>query len=332
MAGDTKDPEVPKPGFVKLTTDTLLRGIARWRGRRGLYPRRGEQQSVCVVAIARDEHRFFDEWLCYHRRLGVDHFFVYDDGPEADLKHYLQPHAAYVTVIDWHTLHERFEGRNRQTKAYEHAAVNYAKPYDWVAFIDIDEFITIRGDNRIKPFLHSVRHAHAVSLNWHVFGHSGHYEDPQGLVIETLTRRMREASRMVKTIVRPAAIREISSPHAPRYKADTIALDGDGRRYVNRFIPRGVPRAHINHYQCRSFSTWMRRVQRGDPIIVNGTTTPEHAWRTTYDLCLRQFVETVALNKNEITDTYLCRHGAEVKAMVAEIRAQRASTAVATTT
>jgi hypothetical protein len=29
---------------------------------------------ICVVAILKDEGRFLEEWLAYHRLIGVDHF------------------------------------------------------------------------------------------------------------------------------------------------------------------------------------------------------------------------------------------------------------------
>ena len=44
---------------------------------------------IAVVAIARDEKSFIDEWLLYHHLIGVDHFLVYDDDPNPGLKEFL---------------------------------------------------------------------------------------------------------------------------------------------------------------------------------------------------------------------------------------------------
>ena len=49
--------------------------------------------KVAVVVIARDEKPFLDEWLVYHRRLGVDHFFVYDDEPDLSISGFLKPQS-----------------------------------------------------------------------------------------------------------------------------------------------------------------------------------------------------------------------------------------------
>jgi hypothetical protein len=35
----------------------------------------------------------------YHRMLGVDHFFIYDDHPAYPMEAFLKPHREYVTVV-----------------------------------------------------------------------------------------------------------------------------------------------------------------------------------------------------------------------------------------
>src|SRR4029077_11784689 len=106
--------------------------------------RQGSARTLCIVAILRDETRFIDEWLAYHRVLGADHFVLYDDDPALPLRDFVAPHADYVTVVDWFGRSDHLPGRNRQTKAYTHAVGSVAGAYEWVAFIDVDEFIVLR--------------------------------------------------------------------------------------------------------------------------------------------------------------------------------------------
>src|SRR5262245_25609317 len=42
--------------------------------------------SVCVVAILKDEDPFVEEWVAYHRLIGVDHFYLYDNDPRQPLR------------------------------------------------------------------------------------------------------------------------------------------------------------------------------------------------------------------------------------------------------
>ncbi len=146
-----------------------------------------------------------------------------------------------------------------------------------------------------------------MRLNWHVFGHNGHFEDPEGLVTASLTRRMAAPSPRTKAISRIDAVSSIDSAHFCRLKPGWRTVDANGRTYSEVLYPGRTDRAHVNHYQCRSFLTWMDRVRRGDVSFDRSNVPADHRWRLDEHLCLRQFVETVARNKNELVDDYMLR-------------------------
>ena len=37
------------------------------------------RKSIAIVAIARKENAYINTWIQYHRELGIDHFYVYDN-------------------------------------------------------------------------------------------------------------------------------------------------------------------------------------------------------------------------------------------------------------
>jgi hypothetical protein len=264
--------------------------------------------SICMVAILRDELPFVYEWILYHRMLGIDHFFLYDDDPDLPLADYLKPLSDYVTVVAWHGQNKHLPGRNRQTKAYWHAAQNFLAPYQWVSFLDGDEFIVLREHENIGDFLATFPDVSAVSLNWHVFGHNGFYNDPPGLITAQLTRRMFLPNRNIKTITRCDAIESITSSHSCRLKHGSW-VDANHRPIADEVYPGKTAVAHINHYQCRSFTRWMKRVERGTPSMSDDLpTAAEDDWRVDTEACLRKFVTTVALNKNEYVDEYMLKY------------------------
>jgi len=270
-----------------------------------------KNRGVCLVAIVKDEEPFLDEWLVYHRMLGVDHFFIYDDHPAYPMEAFLKPHREYVTVVPWFGQDALLPGRTTQTKAYVHAVVRYVHQYSWVGFLDVDEFVVLRQDERLHGFLDSFPDAAAVSLNWHVFGHCGYYDNPPGLITASLIRRMSQPSEQVKTFTRPGQIAGISSPHYCELESGG-RVDANGRRFATALYPERTQRAHINHYQCRSFRNWMGRVERGDVTVPPGA-TPEHdRWRWDPEACLRQFVMTVAKDKNEYVDEFMFRYQADI--------------------
>jgi hypothetical protein len=63
--------------------------------------RRAVADTVCLAAILKDEDPFVEEWVAYHRLLGVDHFHLYDNDPRQPLSEILALHRDYVTVRTW---------------------------------------------------------------------------------------------------------------------------------------------------------------------------------------------------------------------------------------
>jgi len=263
--------------------------------------------SVCVVAIVKGDGPYVEEWLAYHRLVGVDHFLLYDNDPDLPLRALLERFEDLVTVVPWAgDPTATWRGRNRQTRTYTHALERVAG-YRWVAFLDVDEFIVLRRHEQLAAFLATLGDAGSVLLNWHVFGHNGHYEDPSGLITSALTRRMATPSPRTKAITRPEAVASIRSAHAARLERGWRTVDANGRAYSDTIYPGKTDLAHVNHYQCRSFLSWMGRVERGDVSFDRSDVPSEHAWRLDDHLCLRQFVETVARDKNELVDEYMRR-------------------------
>jgi len=266
---------------------------------------------VCIVAILKDEERFLDEWIIYHKMLGVDHFFLYDDDPSFPLEEFTKPYRQFVTAINWRPQDALYTGRSRQTRAYTHAVEHYALSFDWVLFLDADEFVVLRRHETVKDFLNEFpAYVNAVSINWHQFGHDRYYEDPAGLVSASLTRRMFLPDKEVKTFSRPQKILlPIHSAHYCELEVHTRA-DANRNQFKVPLYPGKTDVAHINHYLCRSFHTWLKRVDRGGCIMLSDTAErpPEHHWEYSKEACLREFVENIAKDKNEYVDEYMLRY------------------------
>lgn len=283
-------------------------------------------RPVCAVAIAKGEDRFIEEWLVYHRLLGVDRFYLYDNDPALPLRSLLAAYADYATVIDWSgDPTAGWPGRNLQVRTYTEALARRVAADGWVAFLDPDEFIVLREHDTLQAFLASLGNVGSVRLNWHVFGHNGYYEDPEGLVTSALTRRMAAPSVQTKAISRVEAVGAIDSAHFCRLKPGWRTVDANGRRYSETPYPGRTARAHVNHYQCRSFLTWMDRVRRGDVSFDRSNVPAEHRWRLDEHLCLRQFVQTVARDKNELVDDYLSRFERPILSHIADRSGRRSA-------
>lgn len=265
--------------------------------------------KVAVVAMVRDEKPFLDEWLVYHRFLGVDHFFVYDDEPDLSMAEFLKPHCQHVTVVPWFERHRHLPGRNKQTKAYTHALSNGLGSFEWVAYIDVDEFLLFKRHSSIQEFLSSLdRSVSSVSLNWMLFGHNGFHDDPAGLVTSALTRRMFLPACQCKSISRCGDIARVESAHRVVLRRGRRVGATGGEFLERQVAPGTVDVACVNHYQCRSFARWMSRFDRGVAADDPRGMFPENDWKHSREGCLRQFVTTVAAHHNEVEDLTMLKY------------------------
>ncbi|XP_068645313.1 glycosyltransferase family 92 protein At1g27200-like [Aristolochia californica] len=92
---------------------------------------------LCACTMIRDAAKFLREWVTYHAALGVDRFFLYDNGSEDDVEaviHKLTEDGYQVTRTLW-------AWEKTQEAGFSHCAVSYKDTCAWMMFIDIDEFV-----------------------------------------------------------------------------------------------------------------------------------------------------------------------------------------------
>lgn len=104
--------------------------------------------KVCIIAIARQENLYINEWINYHLNLGFDNIIVCDNN-DTDERVSDILNDEKVTILDYVNI------ENVQSKAYTECFLKYRDKYDWLMFIDVDEFVVLdqKYHNNIKEFL-----------------------------------------------------------------------------------------------------------------------------------------------------------------------------------
>ena len=97
--------------------------------------------NLAVCAIAKDEGTYFKEWIEWHIGKGVDKFIIYDNGSTDNTKSVLRPYIDAGTVE-----YISFPGYRRQLAAYDDCLRRHRLDFNWIAFIDLDEFIVPVAD------------------------------------------------------------------------------------------------------------------------------------------------------------------------------------------
>ena len=220
-------------------------------------------RTLAIAAIFRNENPYLVEWLEFHRLVGVEHFFLYDNDGGAEARALLAPYleAGIVTRHPWthldgtrHDRPTRLGARDKNHLAFAHAARHHRSECAWLLKIDLDEFLVPLDGDSLAPLLARfdrarVRGIQVPRIN---FGHSGHRARPPGLVIESYLLREAAVSDH-KDIANTDFLsdnRFVNSAHRWGYR--WLA----GGRLVR---PREVASLRIHHYYTKSLEESLRR-------------------------------------------------------------------------
>lgn len=233
-----------------------------------------------VVCSVRNEGPFLVEWVAWYRMLGFDHVVVVtndctDHSPQ--LLDRLQE-AGWLT----HLRHEVADGQQITARKLQAAkALPEVAGADWVLVCDVDEFLVVhRGAGRIRDLIPPEADFLGMSINWKVFGTSGHDRYGDGLVHRQFTRAATSddsTSTWVKSIHRhPDWFRKLGEHgpkgllprHARRWAQPGMRwVDASGTTlhdwhpeadYLRRVQPgrQDHASAQMNHYMVRSIESF----------------------------------------------------------------------------
>ena len=238
--------------------------------------------KLAITAVIKNEAPYIREWIEYHRIVGVDHFYIYDNGSTDDIRNVLEPYIrqGIVELVD-------FPGEEVQLEVYNDAVERHKVDTYYMAFIDADEFIVPMEDEkniwqiideifdeylqRKYCFSHTGTMCGGIGINWKVFGTSGYKNKPDGLVTEHFVYRAKdddETNCRIKSICNPRRIDKFDySPHIPAYIEKYVEITENGSYLFNSpfFCDAHYNRLQINHYMTKSESEYIAKIKRGYP-------------------------------------------------------------------
>ena len=245
------------------------------------HERSTPRHQLAVATLFRDEARHLEEWIEYHRLVGVEHFWLYDDSSRDDWRDVLAPHldAGLVEVLDWpipeHRLYPGY-----QVAAQRDALRRACGRARWLALIDVDEFLLPLEDATVTECLDThFSAASAVYVNWHNFGTGGTHLVREGPILPHLTacaHPLHPRNAVGKSIVRPEHVRleSLWYPHHVVLVPEAHYEDGDGQpipRDENGPVLDGKVHdrlIRLNHYGFRdeNFFRSVKLARSGGPF------------------------------------------------------------------
>lgn len=203
--------------------------------------------KVSLVCIAKDEDLYIDEWIQYHKKLGFDDIYIYQN----DWRWSGESENVYKIEVD---------GPTKQKESYNNFIKHNRTNYDWVAFFDVDEFLVLKKHKDIKSFLTEYESFPAVGINWVLFGDNGHTNvNDEYSVLKRFTKRQENVDIHVKCIVKLNNNAYMNVHNPSSFWVDT-------HKQVNNGPFTKTPSddiAQINHYFCKTQEEFELKCERG---------------------------------------------------------------------
>lgn len=250
---------------IKITVSSYKDNLSEKKG----FKKR-KNINLAIAAIYKNEPDLI-EWIEYHKLVGVERFYLYDNESNDNSKKLLKPYIDNGEVI-YHYV----KGRCKQLLVYQNAIYHYKNEVNWLAFIDLDEYIVPVEKNNINEILENYKDYPALGINWVMFDSNNLVERPKSLAIEAYTQIQTDThsreNRHIKSIVNPKKVIHVPNPHYCIYKNNELAVsenfetigkcpDFDETNAITKTHSSNIIR--INHYHTKSQEDYCRKKQLG---------------------------------------------------------------------
>lgn len=231
---------------------------------------------VTVCAIFKNEASSLKEWIEYHRIVGVEHFFLYNNFSTDDYQNVLDPYIEenIVTLIDWPI-------DKGQIPAYKHFWATNRRKSRWVLLIDIDEFVCPYKISLFSTWLKKFEKYPAVMMYWKMFGTSGKIDHNESkLVTEQYTVCWDKMISIGKVVINTDWEIDLDtiSMHLVQFKHKVLGKNilvptiNEFGQFIrsNDFhsVKRNGFTIQINHYWSKAYNDMIdRKFKRGDAVF-----------------------------------------------------------------
>ena len=220
--------------------------------------------NLAFVICIKNKANYIKEWIEYHKIVGVEKFYVYDNDSSDNLYEVLLP---YITegLVDY----TKWPGKAQQKPIYNDALFKHRYDTKWLGFIDTDEFVIPVEKNTIPEVLNDYDGYAGLSIHWVMYGSNGHKTKTDGLLTERFTKRANDdfpRNKEVKSIINPRLVIGMDC-HIPYSFGKFVSVDENYRKiYSHKNNPFTINKIRINHYYCKSEEEFILKKQRGTAL------------------------------------------------------------------
>lgn len=223
--------------------------------------------TICICSIGKNENLYAKEFVEYYLNLGVDKLFIYDNNDingekfESVLIKYIK--NKHVDIIDVRGL------SSIQIPIYNYCYHKNKNFYDWIGFLDFDEYLYIDNNISIKNYLYNeiFNKCQVILFNWII------YNDNDLLEYNNISLNMRFKrptlnSTNAKSFAR-GNITNLLMPttHFPGINIFKYCNSKGEFIYPKNFIDYNFdknPKAYIKHYFSKTVKEFCNKLYKGN--------------------------------------------------------------------
>lgn len=96
----------------------------------------------CIFTNIKNEHRYLEEWINYHIRLGFNKFIFYEDEGSISHAELLKKYEGIVDIDIYDYILKKNDFMFKDIRCFKHLFENYTN-IDWLIKLDPDEYIVL---------------------------------------------------------------------------------------------------------------------------------------------------------------------------------------------
>lgn len=229
-----------------------------------------EELAICVVA---KEEPDIIEWIEYHLRMGVAKIILYDNSGRHNKTLYRN---ILWFVKNKYVIYEAIEGLQAQPRAYRACTEKYASRFNYLAFIDMDEFIVVPNPKLSVPtLLKSYEEYGALGMSVMEFGRNGFIARPDVGVLQSYNACHPVQDVKIIANTKYFTTGKFVDPQQLLWENDKYTVNEAFERIdSNHTTKPSYQKIYINHYIIKSIEDFGIKHHRGNPWSPDGHGRP----------------------------------------------------------
>jgi hypothetical protein len=221
------------------------------------FSKKSPKYNLSICSLFKNEAKYLKEWIEYHRLIGVDHFYLYNNGSWDGFRAILNPYIkeGVVTLINWPDLIKPVKEEKlyewvltTQISAYENAIkVQAMDESKWLVIVDVDEFLVPPDAGKLIDLLEKYDGYSGVKLAYDFFDAAQADIVPKRrLLIETVDLISPPSQNIVKAVAKIVFKPEMTAgflwpPYQTLFKDDQPLVTLRKREIrINRYTNRDL--------------------------------------------------------------------------------------------